>query len=137
MLHPYLYDYSIDIVWEFQRKTNGEPDSIKHLRGACDRLLVENPDNPSLLLLRSFARLLIPGFDKTEAISDYINGWRLYLDKEGWSRSKYMDNVSTFYKNTIEYDPSVREYLDIEILKEHTNWVSSFSKAFIEGIEYA
>mgnify|MGYP004069996397 CR=1 FL=1 len=46
-LREYLYEFTIDIVWEYIEKTHGEPDSINHLRGACDRLLVENPDNPA------------------------------------------------------------------------------------------
>ena len=44
-LRDYLYDYTIYLLWEYMIKTKGEPDLINHLRGACDRLLVENPEN--------------------------------------------------------------------------------------------
>ena len=57
-LREILYDYTIDIFWSFLEKFEGDQDSLNHLRGACDRLLTENPDNAALMLFRAFSRLL-------------------------------------------------------------------------------
>jgi len=135
-LRQFLYNYSIEIVWELIQETGGDPDSINHIRGACDRLLVENPDNAALLLLRSFSRFLIPSYNKNDALSDFHKGWRLFKDLKGWSHKKYLINLSIFYKFVISYDSTLRIYLDIEILKEHKTWLKNFNKKFLGDFNY-
>ena len=56
--------FSFDIVWKYielisEDKTGSQIDNLKHLRGACLRLLTENPDNASFLLLKSFALFIL------------------------------------------------------------------------------
>lgn len=134
-LRPYLYDYSIKIVWELIQKTEGVPDSINHLRGACDRLLVENPDNAAFLLLRAFSRFLIPSYNKNDALSDLKKGLRLFKELKKWSRKEYLINLSKFYKFAILYDSTLKLYLDIEIFTEHRIWLKTFNQNFLKDIK--
>ena len=136
-LRQFLYDYSIEIVWDFMLKTEGDPDSINHIRGACDRLLVENPDNAAFLLLRSFSRFLIPSYNKNDALSDFNKGWRLFRDLKNWTRKEYLNNLSKFYELIIKYDSSIKFYLDKEIFEEHKTWLKSHNKTFLKELENA
>jgi len=136
-LRQFLYDYSIEIVWELIQESKGDPDSINHIRGACDRLLVENPDNASFLLLRAFSRFLIPSYNKNDALSDLRKGWQLFVNIKGWARKEYLKNLSTFYKFAITYDSTLKQYLDKEIFTEHKNWLKTFNQTFLKDIEYA
>lgn len=135
-LREYLYEFSIDIVWEFMELSGGDPDQINHLRGACDRLLVENPENAAFLLLRSFARFLIPQYDKQEALNDFKKGWKLFVDLKNWSRKDYLLNLSKFYRLLIRYDSTQAKYLNQIILIEHLKWIKQFNQKFIKGNFY-
>ena len=136
-LREYLYDYSIDIVWDLMQKSEGDPDLINHIRGACDRLLVENPDNAAFLLLRSFSRLLITSYNKNDAISDLRKGWRIFREQKNWNRKEYLKYLSKFYEQVIKFDSSLRLYLDKEILHEHASWLKTFNQTFQKELENA
>jgi ATP-dependent DNA helicase RecQ len=135
-LREFLYDYSIDIVWEIMELSGGDPDEINHLRGACDRLLVENPDNAALLLLRSFAKFLIPYYNKEEALSDFKKGWELFIDLKNWTRKDYLVNLSRYYRILIKYDSTQKKNLSPIILNEHLQWIKDFNQKFIKGNLY-
>ncbi len=136
-LREFLYEFSVENVWEFLLITEGEPDSINHLRGACDRLLVENPDNPLLLILRGFSRLLILNYNKSDAIGDLRKGWKIFTDLKTWTRMEYLSNFSKFYGITSEYSVVAAEYLDQELVDDHINWLKGFNKTFLKGIANA
>ncbi len=136
-LRNYLYEYTIDLLWNYLQKTNGDPDSINHLRGACDRLLVENPDNPALLLMRAFSRLLIPHYNKVDAITDMRKGWSIFIDLKNWERTEYLEHFSKYYEIANEYDSMSAKYLDNEIVNDHLNWVKDFNSDFLKGIANA
>lgn len=134
-LRKYLYDYSIDIVWKLIKESEGNPDSINHLRGACNRLLVDNPDNPAFLLLRAFSGFLIPSYNKKDALSDFKKGWRLFRDLKNWTRKEYLKYLSKFYALTTNYDSSIKIYLDPIILNEHRKWLKEFNQKFLEEVQ--
>jgi len=136
-LRQYLYEYSIEIVWKLINESEGDPDSVNHIRGACDRLLVENPDNAAFLLLRAFSRFLIPSYNKNDALSDFHKGWRLFRNIKNWTRKEYLYNLSKYYRYVINYDSQLWKYLGNEILLEHKNWLKSFNQTFLRGITYA
>ncbi|MBT4576635.1 MAG: hypothetical protein HOB92_09250, partial [Candidatus Cloacimonetes bacterium] len=136
-LREYRNDYSIDIVWNLMQRTEGDPDSLNHLRGACDRLLENYPNNAAFLLLRSFSRLLITSYNKNDALSDFHNGWRRFRNQKNWTRKEYLKYLSKFYEQIIKYDSSVRLFLDKEILYEHTSWLKSFNETFQKELENA
>ncbi len=131
-LRNYLYDYSIEIIWKYIKKTNGEPDSLNHLRGACDRLLVENPNNPSLLLMRSFSKLLIPQYNKIDAINDMRKGWKIFYDLKKWDRIQFLENLLIYFDIVKKYDPISAKYVENEITNEHLIWLKNFNKEFLK-----
>ena len=136
-LRNYLYDYNIDLVWKYIDQTSGEPDSINHLRGACDRLLIENPDNAAFLLLRAFARFLIPAYNKAEASSDFRRGWGKFKEIANWSRSELSEYLSKYSSLCIQFDPNLEIYMASEILNGHKKWVQEFNKSFIGDLTNA
>ncbi len=136
-LRNYLYNYSIDIVWDFIQQTNGEPDSINHLRGACDRLLVENPDNAALLLLRSFTRFLIPTYNKEDAFHDLTKGFDLFIEYFNWKRSEILINKARYCQMLFNYDSNLSNLLGNLIIDDHLSWLRKFNLTFLQGVKHA
>lgn len=134
-LRKYLKEYDIELVWEYINITEGDPDAVNHLRGACDRLLEANTENAALLLLSAFAKFLISDYDKNEAISDFRKGWRLFKNLKNWTRKEYLKNLSKFYELIIRYDSSLKLYLDKEILEEHKKWLKEFNQKILEEFQ--
>ncbi len=105
---------SFEIVWKFINAVNGEVtgsqvDNLKHLRGACLRILRSNPDNASLNLLKAYALFILAGKNEnllTEASSSYFKGFTEF-------RSYYNELA------TEEFNLSVEKYKDLVL--EHTN----------------
>ena len=96
-LREILYDYTIETVWDLLDEFEGDQDSLNHLRGACDRLLTENPENAALMLFRAFSRLLIINYNKSDALSDLRKGWKIFIEKEGWSRKESAVKFQKYY----------------------------------------
>ncbi len=126
VLRPCLYDYSLKTVWEMIEDIKGEPDGLKHLLGATNRLLVENPDNPVLLLLRAFAALGVE-INTTASTGDFIKGWQI-SKRDELSKSLSKD-MKRFYTYCLQYHGlEVEEHLGAEILKFHLTWLKDFNK---------
>ena len=66
------------------------------LNGACDRPLVEDPDNAAFLLLRGIARFLVPAHDEDEAIREFRPSWQIFGEREKRGRAERMNHMSTF-----------------------------------------
>ena len=122
------------MIWVFINNIDDSQDSYNHLNGACSRLLDYSPDNPMLLVLRAFARILLPNYIKTDCINDLRKGFRLFRELKGWSRYEYMKHFSKFYDYIIQFDKSMEGYLDPILLNEHNNWLKEFNKKIIKGV---
>lgn len=131
LLRPYLTEYDISLVWEFIGKTGGDPDAVKHLRGACNRLLVENPDNAAFLLLRSASRFLIPQYEKSDALADFKKGWALFREQKNWTREDYLRHLTRFIQHIIDYDTRLIDILGLALIQEHANWLRTFNTRFL------
>lgn len=132
-LREFLYDYSFDIIWEYLRDTKGEPDSIAHLRGACDRLLIENPENPVLLLLRAFAKLLSRNYNTQDMYDDFDTGWKYFCDDKQWSREERLHELSKFYELLFAYDQTTEWFLEPYFIDEHLTWLKQFNYQYATG----
>lgn len=137
LLRDYTVEYDIDLVWDYMDKTSDDPDGVSHLRGACDRLLTENPENAAFLLLRAYSKLLTPSYDKSEALQDYRAGWKEFNKQKNLSRTQYLSHVSKYYDKTVRNDQRTAEHLEPEILKEHISWLSSFNESFTKELTHA
>jgi ATP-dependent DNA helicase RecQ len=98
-------------------KSGGQINNLKHLRGACTRLLVTAPDNFTLLLLRAFS-LFILEIDNPnpklldEGKSDLVKGFGLLsaqVDETEWEQ-----HVRKFKKLLLQNssDPRLETMID-------------------------
>ena len=49
--------FDLEILGKYMTETQGNTDLLEHLRGSCSRILVDNPRNAAVLLLRAYAVL--------------------------------------------------------------------------------
>jgi ATP-dependent DNA helicase RecQ len=76
--------YSIEVVWKFVKAVNGEiggsqVDNLKHLRGACMRILRSNSDNAALNLLKVCSLFILAGNNEKlfpEASDAFFKGFQ-------------------------------------------------------------
>lgn len=127
----------IKVVWSFMNETEGKKDLLQHLNGACTRLLDDSPNSAILLLLRAFSRLLIEKYNKSDAIDDLRQGWRILYDLKKLKRFQYLNYFSKFYEISVGWDNTVEKYLDNEIVRDQLNWAKGFNKIFLKGIANA
>lgn len=132
-------EFSIDLVWKYIDLTEGNIDNLKHLRGACVRLLTENPDNGALLLLKSFSLLLINSSNEIliqEAAEEAIKGFAIFMREMEFD--DFYDAVNTFKEKLLTYNSNLydtaTEMTELIFLKHHTKWLKDFNNKFL--IEY-
>ena len=128
-----LAHYDLALVWEFLDCTEGIADNVKHLRGACDRLLVAAPDNAALLLLRAFTRALEHG-DARLFAADFERGWSLFRQEKNLEWSDYVEGLSHFYRQVARYDASAAPPVAAFIARAHATWLHRFNDAFASPI---
>lgn len=122
----------IETVWYFITEAN-DLNSLKHLEGACRRLLDDNPDSPVLLLLRSYSRFLLDiNIEQTKL--DFTKAWDLLKEQKSWNRNEYVKKISKFYDYIIQFDKSMEGYLNPILFNEHNNWLKEFNKKILEGV---
>jgi ATP-dependent DNA helicase RecQ len=129
-LREKLYDYDLDLVWQYIGKVNGEPGPTKHLRGSCDRLLVENPDNAALLLLRAYARILLR-YSEKDVVKDLGRG--LDLLEKRLERPAVADVISRFYREVRKQDNTALPIIGSEMTKFHLAWLEKFNRRLKGG----
>jgi hypothetical protein len=108
--------FGLDLVWKYIEQTEGKTDEIGHLRGACSRLLIENPENPILFLLMAFANYSTKEYDKAIAQSDFRKGWEIFLSKYEMAFNEYECGIKKFIALTVGFNPFTRKYLESELI---------------------
>ncbi|MCD6494576.1 ATP-dependent DNA helicase RecQ, partial [Candidatus Bipolaricaulota bacterium] len=126
-LRKSLYEYDIDLVWRYIDEVKGEPGSTRHLRGSCDRLLVENPDNAALLLLRAYARIIL-AYSKEDVIRDLRRGFKLFKVKIGYSST--VKAASRCYREVERQGDQMLPAIQGEMIKLHLDWLREFNSRF-------
>jgi ATP-dependent DNA helicase RecQ len=130
-------EYTLDTVWEYiaeVRQSADQLDRAKHLRGSCDRLLIDNPENGAFYLLRAFATLLINP-QSAEILSDAQQGIQLFQRKEALSHPQTMEIVHRYGHALIEVNSLQGQAIaDSLILDVHQHWLEQFSKSYFQGV---
>jgi hypothetical protein len=144
-----------DLVWKYLNfmvkppdKTGKERDNIKHLRGACSRLLAASPYNGAFLLLGAFSTLFL-GLTKhpddqvhsliESAQKQLFDGFLSY-DKLGtMTLTELVAFVQKFALETGRYDIRIGDYVTANIeeplqLQLHTRWLTDFTTRFCDTI---
>lgn len=124
-----LYSYDLDLVWQYIDKVNGEPGLTKHLRGSCDRLLVENPDNAAFLLLRAYAQILLT-YSEEDVLSDLQRGFGLFKNQLGHSAT--VEAASQFYRKIEKQGDRMLPAIRGQMIKLHLEWLKKFNQK-LEG----
>ncbi len=114
-------------------------ENLKHLRGACTRLTIVNPDNYVFPLLNAFAQILLcESLDWTrvnrKAISESLLKGTESLLRETKGLQVVLDNMNEYFsiiKNQLspdqeEYFKKISSIFDFVLLKIHIDWVNKF-----------
>lgn len=116
----------IDWIWEFLETDLSSQDSLKHIRGACDRVLVEDPENSSLRFLRSFVNFADVQYNKEQAHRDLRVGWEYHKKNYNLKERDFMQVLSKFYKQLVKYDAGIGCHIEPYFLEYHQKWLTSF-----------
>jgi len=135
-------EFSIDLVWKYINETEGNIDNLKHLRGACVRLLTENPENGALLLLKSFSLFLIDSTNELfirEAAEEAMNGFRIFKETKEMEFDSFFNTAYTFKNSLLKYntklDSTVTEITELLLLNHHNEWLKQFNDKFLTQYE--
>jgi superfamily II DNA helicase RecQ len=142
----------IQFIWEFiniatvQDLSGAQLVNLKHLRGACVRLLINNPNNFSLLLLKAFCTIVLEEeriHNSTlidEARVEIQTSFDLLLQQEEIRMVKLMDAINQYF-GLLKDNISRNEMLEIidqtnELQLAHSNriWLQTFNNNFM--VEY-
>lgn len=134
-LRQYLFQYEPDIMFEYMDSTKGEMDALNHLRGACDRLIVENPDNPILFLLRAFSQIVLVDANKQEAHKDFRKGMTLFKNIKEWKADYELKIFNKFYDKCCEYNKNAKQFFESYLVIQHQKWLSQFLHSFLAGVK--
>lgn len=126
-LLEYILDYNISIIWQFIEQVGGIIDELRNLRGACDRLITENPDNALYYLLRAFSKFLLTEGSIEDALHDFHKGLSLFKDTFEMDRAEYTLITSRFVSYVLQNDIRLELLLNNEILKDQLNWLSNYN----------
>lgn len=116
--------YNTDLLWRYIDETAGAEVELRHLRGACDRLLEDNPDHAVFLLLRAYAEVLLPDGRIERAQNDVQAASNQFaqVDKE----EELTEVTERFLRAVRSQHPSAEEHLATIILPLHHSWMQSF-----------
>ncbi|WP_333907957.1 DEAD/DEAH box helicase [Aequorivita sinensis] len=144
-------DFTFDVVWKYieviSYDKGGEKDNIKHLRGACLRLLRSNEDNGALHLLKAFT-LFALGYGKNknlfeETYNALKKGIELFSNKsQEIPFDELIENIEKYKHLTIKYsnDPNeVTSIIDGLIehlyLDHHNKWLVNFNSRYLKNYD--
>lgn len=141
--------FDFETVWKYMRlisedKTGSPIDNLKHLRGACLRLLTENPDNACFLLLNAFASFILEPENerlREEAQESLMSGMTIFQRTLHLSEKVYVANLFKFRDEVFKHtnNPTLKQMFETHInglyLQRHVTWLQQFNKRFLEGYE--
>ncbi|MCX5787394.1 MAG: RecQ family ATP-dependent DNA helicase [Elusimicrobia bacterium] len=134
LLRPCMRKHDMKVLWDLIDRVDGSLDELNHLRGACDRLLQEDTDNAAFVLLRAYARVLLPKFDRAQALSDFRKGWESVRARTP-ERADWLPSLARFIVLAADHDPESAPVLAPELIGAHGEWVADFLKRFNGGTD--
>lgn len=140
---------NIEWVWEFIEVTNIDPsggqiDNLKHLRGACVRLLIPQPNNGTLHLLKSFSLFILDPENvklMEEASVSFSKGFIALMHFHNLTFDQILVHVEKFKTYVFDFSthPGIQEIMDNQInmlsIKIHSEWLEKFNTNFLENYE--
>lgn len=145
--------YKIDWVFDFMQvvqddSSGGQIDNLKHLRGACTRLLIVNPDNYVFHLLRGYAlillseRLPIKQVNFEGILSDISAGWEAFAQEKATEQQAFhlmmqfreavLSQVAPENEDFLYY---IYKIFDELAFLHHVNWAKKFSQKLDDQLQ--
>ena len=139
----------IQWVWEFievinQDPTGSEVDNLKHLRGACIRLLITHPDNACFHLLQAFSIFILEPENKRlmeEASNSFAKGFIEFQKENNWTFERVLIEAEKYKKFVLDFSthPNIQDIMQNQItilsVKVHSEWLENFNNKFLEKYE--
>ncbi len=135
-------EFDLKVLSKYMTETQGNTDLLEHLRGSCSRILVDNPRNGGVLLLRAYSVLLLEtqndrGKLKVRneklfngALEDLETG----LDEYQGNQIDPMHALECFSTDLLSHAEHLRPVLDDlalnQTLRKHTRWVREFNHRY-------
>ncbi|HLT42111.1 MAG TPA: helicase-related protein, partial [Sphingobacteriaceae bacterium] len=139
------FDFVLDFMHliEFDR-SNSERDNLKHLRGACTRFIIANPDNYVFRLLRAFSVLLLEEGNlkdsvKIGVLEDLKRGYINLSERENeeFDLGEAMVHYKAAMNDKLQNLAAKEWFLDIlqnlEFLA-HVEWTNKFKQRFTNDL---
>jgi len=89
-------------------------DNVSHLRGSCNRLRVDQANNPVILVLSAFCILTNPALERRFGIDDYRNGWSLFISLLNLEQEQVQNYMRTFNERILQDYPDETLASDLE-----------------------
>jgi ATP-dependent DNA helicase RecQ len=140
---------NIKWVWEFievidQDKSGGHINNLKHLRGACVRLLIPQPDNAVFHLLKAFSIFILEPENMRlmdEASNSFAKGFIEFQREKEWTFNEVLKLAEKFKEYVLQFSthPGIQEIMQNQItilsVKVHSEWLEMFNQKFLEKYE--
>lgn len=145
----------IDWIFDFMQiiqddSSGGQIDNLKHLRGACTRLLIVNPENYVFHLLRAYAAILLSERLPEDQINldritgDLLNGWKKYRNTETGLTNREVFRVILEFRNAIreqiapekvDFLNRIYEIFDQALFVLHAEWTKKFNQTLTKQLQ--
>ena len=124
-MRPHLREsYNTDLLWAYVEETQGAEIELLHLRGACDRLLEDNPDHIPFRLLRAYAEVLLPDGQIERAQEDVQAAWDRLRERKDHEEAH--ETITRLLREVKSFDSSAEDRLASAVLPIHAEWLGSF-----------
>jgi superfamily II DNA helicase RecQ len=139
------FDWVLDFMYVTQDDpNNSQKDNLKHLRGACTRLLILNPDNYVFKILRAYSNCVLDenrmnDFLLSKIMADFKEGFLKY--QESPEREIFFSSLKLFIDRLFEQvtnkklRASLNEFYDQLIFLSHVKWTTTFNNRFTKNIK--
>jgi len=125
-LRPYLNSYTSERVFEFCKDTAAKEIKLRHLLGACTRLLEQNPNNAAFLSMRAFAYALLDYSDQNIK-SDIDAALLSFKTYQQWGRTEKLAFLMRLRTLIAQISIESARVFDAAIIEDHTNWLQSYN----------
>lgn len=140
---------NIKWVWEFievidEDKTGGHINNLKHLRGACVRLMIPQPDNACFHLLKAFSIFILEPENKRlmdEASYSFSKGFIEFQKENNWTFDTVLNEAENYKKYVLQFSThsGIQEIMENQItilsVKVHSEWLENFNNKFLKEYE--
>lgn len=137
-------------VWEFidvidEDNSGGHINNLKHLRGACVRLLIPQPDNATFHLLKAFSIFILEPENNRlmeEASNSFAKGFiEFQKEKNTWTFKEILKEAEKYKDFVLQYSThlGIQEIMQNQIsilsVKIHSEWLTNFNTKFLKSYE--